>query len=379
MAAEERKEEEALTVGEERVSKEESQTDDPKKTKVSISTDEPSTLIAASNDSEEEETDPSQVSLSQTDEHIRRLEYDGELNQVVGSQSMLSQELMYHSSQREDEDEGLASLQCSQHTETSVSMAQVLSLLTQKEEAPPSQDQSATPNQNSAGANKPGNHRSLLSQVISSNETSSAFVRPDTGQKAPEQKRAFTPDNHRSPTVASAAKTSGVPDTPTVRESECFGSLLDAVQKITEQEEVNAKLYALQHRPSEDPPEGGGATNPQEASGICLSPTSSSGMPSSKRKSSPPPAEGSPRKLSRKSAATTKKDYEQRKAQEVAKRAAALAEQTVADPEMAKKLLLSMALVRENPRTLPSTWPPLGSVVPEGFFWAHYPPLEAGK
>jgi hypothetical protein len=102
-------------------------------------------------------------------------------------------------------------------------------------------------------------------------------------------------------------------------------------------------------------------------------------MPSSKRKSSPPPAEGSPRKLSRKSAATTKKDYEQRKAQEVAKRAAALAEQTVADPEMAKKLLLSMALVRENPRTLPSTWPPRGSVVPEGFFWAHYPPLEAGK
>jgi hypothetical protein len=96
--------------------------------------------------------------------------------------------------------------------------------------------------------------------------------------------------------------------------------------------------------------------------------------PSSKRKSSTP-GEASPTKKSRKSVATKKRESE---AQEIAKRAAALAEQTVANPEMAKKLLLSMALVRENQRTLPSTWPPRGSVVPEGFFWKHYPPLQAG-
>jgi hypothetical protein len=105
--------------------------------------------------------------------------------------------------------------------------------------------------------------------------------------------------------------------------------------------------------------------------------------PRSKRKFSPISSpDGSPTsspKRSRKSVATKKKESEQRKSQEIAKRAAALAEQSVSDPEMAKKLLLSMALVRENPRSVPTSLPPRGAVVPEGFFWAHYPPLEAGE
>jgi hypothetical protein len=171
-------------------------------------------------------------------------------------------------------------------------------------------------------------------------------------------------------------------DTP-IRESECFGSLLDAVQAITEREEVNAKLFSLQYRSSSSDDNRDVVTNPQEAISDA---TAKNNKPSRtrKRKSSPKSSsgdddddEGSPKK-SRKSSATRKKESEQREAQEIAKRAAALAEQTVADPEMAKKLLLSMALVRENPRTLPSSWPVRGSEVPEGFFWAHYPPLEGG-
>ena len=35
--------------------------------------------------------------LSQTDQHIHQLDRDGELNEVAGSQSMLSQELSYYS------------------------------------------------------------------------------------------------------------------------------------------------------------------------------------------------------------------------------------------------------------------------------------------
>merc|ERR1712238_520997 len=46
------------------------------------------------------------------------------------------------------------------------------------------------------------------------------------------------------------------------------------------------------------------------------------------------------------------------------------------DPAIAKKILLSMALKRENPRSAPQVLPGEGHVIQEGFFWAHYPPLE---
>ena len=59
-------------------------------------------------------------------------------------------------------------------------------------------------------------------------------------------------------------------------------------------------------------------------------------------------------------------------------RAAALAQRTINDADLAKRLLLSMALTRENPRSAPDTLPGPGFALPEGFFWAHYPPLEKG-
>jgi len=62
---------------------------------------------------------------------------------------------------------------------------------------------------------------------------------------------------------------------------------------------------------------------------------------------------------------------------DTARNAADLAERTIHDPELAKQLLLSMALVRENPRTPPASIPGPGHVLPDGFFWAKYPPLES--
>lgn len=369
MAAEERKERKTLTLEEEPVSKDASQTQSQKKSVGLLSTDEPSTLIAASNDSSEEEPDSSQVPLSQTDEHILRLEKEGQLTQVVGSQSMLSQELMY-SSQREDEEvEGLSEIHVSQQRESSISMAKRLGLLMQEEEKQPTQDKFSSPNQASGMTSTPV--KSSLLTHVTNNETPSTFA--ESG--SPGQQRSFMPDKDMNSLISSpAAAAFRIPDTP-IRESECFGSLLDAVQRITEQEEVNAKIYALQNRPAELLT-GVSSVDPGATGDTQSSPNST--MEPTKRKS-PSSNEGSPTKKSRKSAATKKREFEQKKAQETAKRAAALAERTVADPEMAKKLLLSMALVRENPRTLPATWPPRGSVVPEGFFWAHYPPLEGGK
>jgi len=96
--------------------------------------------------------------------------------------------------------------------------------------------------------------------------------------------------------------------------------------------------------------------------------------PSPKKRKTSPAEKGTKAANKRK-----KKLQQEQEAQERAKRAAMLAEETVANPDMAKRLLLSMALVRENPRSSPETWPSRGSMVQEGFFWAHCPPLEAGK
>ena len=136
---------------------------------------------------------------------------------------------------------------------------------------------------------------------------------------------------------------------------------------------MSAKMIAWQHNSVDADPVEDVTTTPPRVKGNRRS-------TSNKRKhmASPVSSSASPSKKSSKPTGTPKKDNEQRKSQDVAKRAALLAEQTITDPEMAKKLLLSMALVRENPRSVPSVLPSKGATVPEGFFWAHYPPLESG-
>jgi hypothetical protein len=73
----------------------------------------------------------------------------------------------------------------------------------------------------------------------------------------------------------------------------------------------------------------------------------------------------------------SKKNEDQLRSYELAKCAADLAAQAISSPDVAKNLLLSMALVRINPRSAPAEWPPRGSAIPDGFFWGTYPPLES--
>jgi len=60
-----------------------------------------------------------------------------------------------------------------------------------------------------------------------------------------------------------------------------------------------------------------------------------------------------------------------------AQQASQLAEQALARPRLCKRLLLSMALVRTNPRTPPSCYPSHGTVLADRFHWAAYPPLDS--
>ena len=350
---------------------------------------------------EDDDDEPSHVTLSQSDEQIRQMDTDGSLNQVVGSQSMLSQELHFCTSQPaacdaedgnddEEEDGDRFSQFCSQQTDNSITMAQRLGLIpsTQEEEL-----LSALPEKLEAPSPlKSGGTPTPTGSAVNAPPAETAKVLPIKSEDA------FLSEGKESVAETPSAKPAALRDTP-IRESECFGSLLDAVQKITEQEErqmeiegMSSKFYALQHAANAS------EFNPVSTEKRKRTPTPKAEGPNAtskttKRKASPklappaakPPA-SSPTKKARMtptkkeiSSKTKSKKAEQRNAQEIAKRAAALAEQTVSDPEMAKKLLLSMALVRENPRSLPSSWPARGSVVPEGFFWAHYPPLEGGK
>lgn len=59
-----------------------------------------------------------------------------------------------------------------------------------------------------------------------------------------------------------------------------------------------------------------------------------------------------------------------------ARRAAELVQQLRVNKKVEKQLLLSMALTRENPRTAPASYPAKGSVIENGFFWGQFPPLE---
>jgi len=59
-----------------------------------------------------------------------------------------------------------------------------------------------------------------------------------------------------------------------------------------------------------------------------------------------------------------------------AQKASMLAQQALELPRVGKQLLLSMALVRTNPRTPPSCYPSHGTILTDRFHWAAFPPLD---
>jgi hypothetical protein len=419
------------------------------------------------NDREDGELMPPVMMMSQTDQHIRQLDQGGELNEVAGSQSMLSQELMYQVSSQQDveddegsdngDDEGGAlhgnTFHLSQQTETSIGMAQRLGLLSQTQD----DDDDAVEvgrSQGNYGEDPAQRHTATKGHI------SGLDLLTRAGSNEAAALMSFSQEFATGTTTSKQSE---------LRESEGFGSLLDAVAKITEQEEVvdiltptweNAassldyaslppsrdKSYLLP--PSSSSPRLKNAvsssrvdspkkkrqvrksitaapkrslneSNPAASKTKKASSSKSSSSKDSKRKMPPNASKSSSssndgsnnaavstkRSPSKKRKSTIpattrapnsqKLDETERKnecnrlrmeqkeidmdisrAQAEAKRAADLAERTISDPVIAKRLLLSMALVRENPRSVPDVLPGPGHVLQEGFFWAHYPPLE---
>jgi hypothetical protein len=59
-----------------------------------------------------------------------------------------------------------------------------------------------------------------------------------------------------------------------------------------------------------------------------------------------------------------------------AEKACILAQQALENPYIGKQLLLSMAIVRTNPRSPPSSYPAHGTLLTDRFHWAQFPPLD---
>jgi hypothetical protein len=326
---------------------------------------------------EEYETMP----LSQTDQHIHQLDKDGELNEIAGSQSMLSQELSYYSESGDDD----KNLQLSEQKETSLSLAKRIGLLSSTQEDECEEDEKlpgpSTPKRSTCGI-------SMLSRAGNNGA-------PDLASFSAKKEMIASEGKPRM----------DITDTP-VRESEGFGSLLDAVAKITEQEvsEEGEDALAWRHASLLDPCAATDQAytpvrrkrNPSARASASLSPTRKSprkaiGNLTKRKIPMALPVSGSTKKRKTlemtqrrkaredpKKATQSKKADDAKEAQAAAKRAAALAERAITDPVLAKRLLLSMALVRENPRSAPEVLPGPGHVIEEGFVWAHYPPLETG-
>ena len=280
--------------------------------------------------------------MSQTDDHIQLLDRNGDLNEVAGSQSMLSQELIDHD---HDETRDLG-LPRGSSSKTSIGIAKRIGLLSNSQEELPS-------SQETTHSQEPLSGLDLLTHV---------------GIKEAHKIPSFSTETKPSTDSSSNKATSFSANPTKPREHEGFGSLLDAVAKITEQEA--SQEYSMDWRTASTTTAFNTTktktTIPkrigQKRKIARMLPTSKRLGPAAKQRKSE--GQKTKERLRRE-----RIEQEKEKAQATANRAAMIAERTISDPAIAKKLLLSMALARENPRSVPQTLRGKGHVVQEGFFW----------
>lgn len=405
------------------------------------------------------------------DEHIQHLERSGALNQVAGSQSILSQELCYHNSHNNNKGEGGEEMggfsqmsNMAGFSQTSLGtngdgddgngefdsqrMARKYGLLSQDPFALPARSLTEPPlsqrstastrsnnnnnnnncwlpshqqqfpmslSQGSSGGDSSANFGSLLDAVqlfqsqeaeveklqlsqestassSSNNEYHDPFRTPTTPEE--EIAASTASHNHRtrgsssgggqagsknnsskrqsvglegkkktkkatSPSGKRGKKKTATPLATNKKTNNSIPIVLAAAVKAAVPVKISSSPALAPVPPKEVTPDAAAKPTP-------VTSNSSGGSPCPNSATTPTPLKKRKRK----------NDTEQQKQQHLAQRAAALAQRTINDADLAKRLLLSMALTRENPRSAPETLPGPGFSLPEGFFWAHYPPLE---
>ena len=330
---------------------------------------------------------------SQTDTHIQLLDRNGDLNEVAGSQSMLSQELIDHEHDQNDNDRsddnassyilGDLGLPEGSQSKSSIGIAKRLGLLTQTQEEEDDDEEEESMGKGERESTQDDKKSDELIQPVILATGSGPM--PHEKKKKHDVAKKKTPNDASSPESDSSKKVVeqvplsglelltqvGTANLVSSRENEGFGSLLDAVAKITEQEESGELSMNWRVSPT--------AAVSSTAAAANAATTTKSKKQSKKRKVAPslPTTSHLSASKQRKSEMQKLKEklrrekiqQENERAQAVAKKAAIIAERTISDPVIAKKLLLSMALARENPRSVPQILPGKGHVVQEGFFW----------
>ena len=256
----------------------------------------------------------SQVSFSQEeDEHIRKLERSGALSHVVGSQSLLSQEIQ-DMSQRPTADD---------------TPVHASSLLTQE----------CLPEEEEADR-EPDITSSQLSYLAH-----------------PEEEVDREPDISSSQLSYLAQ----------------VAQELHSQEKQQRAKEEEAQLLCPESMSEDEDEETELQSQQSTTSLLAMNTSATSTLPKTRKERKHKQIERKTKQKKRK----LERDEQQSQARQLAQQAASLAAQAISSPEVSKQLLLSMVFVRTNPRSPPASWPMRGAVIKEGFFWGTFPPLES--
>ena len=347
----------------------------------------PTQQQSASTQMEHDEKIPAAVSSQDTEEYVSEdEEQHQDFSNVAGSQSCLSQELQVAAF---SQDSSAVAMTSTDFTPSILLEEKTANNSNNKSSSADSLTTNNTPAAAAAEArseNAPSALEPTASSTASAKENNSYNDNMKQEPKKPESKN--NQETHEFLEFAKAAKRKAGknPKTPKIKTTspnessqasvKDFGTLLSAVEIFTSQEDGDDYKFSQEETLQNDPilqqannSDNGIQEDSQEGVRQLLQSSSDqSDAEAEAKKEQPQPELSKKRKR--------KGDNEKSRQQVNAQRAADLAKRTITDPDLAKRLLLSMALTRENPRSPPAELPGKGHMLISGFFWAKYPPLE---